>query len=79
MPLISRYDKRTMPWKRTTGVYGHLPKFWWPEGSWRPRLGYCGYLVVITKRREITFWYQGNPWRGKFPRNLIEVLASDDR
>lgn len=27
MPLISRYDKAQRPWRRTTGIYGHLPKY----------------------------------------------------
>lgn len=27
MPLIARYDKSRYPWERTTGMYGHLPKF----------------------------------------------------
>jgi hypothetical protein len=27
MALFAPYDKSTTPWKRRTGIYGHLPKF----------------------------------------------------
>ena len=55
MPLISRYDKTVIPWKRSTGIYGH-----WP------RNGYKGYITIVTERWWINIWYGlKNPYRPK--------------
>lgn len=80
MALIATYDKSQTPWKRRTGIYGHLPKFWrcerdqpgddeWPghKACRRWHMSYCGYLSLITEEHFYTFWYQGNPgYRGRW-------------
>lgn len=76
--FISRYDKRTIPWKRTKGLYGHLPKFYKCRGpledfgdEFQPcskptwHLNYEGYFRIITKWGTGTFWYYGVPYKHK--------------
>lgn len=49
---------------RTPGFYGHLPKFWRPEGKHLPIRSYNGYVVFVFPRRgRWVFNYWGrNPY-----------------
>lgn len=63
MPLFSRrvpFNKVTREFgHRSTGVYGHLPKF---SGG---QLTYVGYLAWVRRKKIHQFWYMGNPYRHK--------------
>lgn len=79
MTIISRYDKTTIPWKRTSGIYGHWPTFYkcrgpledfgddytpCPKPKWH--INGVGYLTIITKKHGYSrLWYMGNPYRHK--------------
>lgn len=75
MPLISRRSEKTK-WRRTNGIYGHLPKFYKPDNYWRPLVSDTGYIAVLTDNYRYNFHYMGNPYR---PGKIIERFPRFDR
>lgn len=61
MALIATYDKSTRPWKRRTGIYGHLPKFtmhaWDYYGEHTPMFCREKDCEECKKCRRVQFWY----------------------